>query len=86
MDFKVIKFNTTSQANTSRWDFIIIIYFYFLNLKYVYNYIIAAPPLQNKGPLKWDIIAVAPWTDAGAVDENHVISSKRQRKNVHGNV
>ena len=49
-------------------------------------YLLTDPPRQNKRPRKWDIIAVAPWTDAGAVDESHVISGKRQRRSVRDNV
>ena len=42
---------------------------------------VAARP-ANKRPQQWDIVAVAPWTDAGAIDQSRVASGKRQRKSV----
>ena len=43
----------------------------------------SVPPRQKKSrPQSWDIVHVAPWTDAGAIDESHVIAGKRQRKSI----
>ena len=43
----------------------------------------SVPPRQKKiRPQSWDIVHVAPWTDAGAIDESHVIAGKRQRKSI----
>ena len=39
----------------------------------------SVPPRQKESrPQSWDIVQVAPWTDAGAIDESHVIAGKRQ--------
>ena len=49
----------------------------------IYIYAIPqCPPVIKKRLQSLDIVQVAPWTDAGAIDESHVTAGKSQRKSV----
>ena len=51
--------------------------------KYLVHFVEVAVRPANKRPQRqWDMVVVAPWTDGGAIDQSHVLSGKRQRKNV----
>ena len=67
---KILKFQHDFSSQYQQMGF-----YYYISLTNicVYNYIIVSPPPgQNKRPRQWDIIAVASWTEAGAVDGSHV--------------
>jgi hypothetical protein len=51
----------------------------------VYFVEVAVRPAKKRPPQQWDMIVVAPWTDASAIDQSRVVSGKRQRKSVLGN-
>jgi hypothetical protein len=51
----------------------------------VYFVEVAVRPAKKRPPQQWDMVVVAPWTDASAIDQSRVVSGKRQRKSVLGN-